>query len=117
AALGYVSGAQTESSITAGWTKDQEVVKTSGTPYTLTQLHKSVSGTGTPHCSYVIGVSEQWAGAVATFKDTVAAALAGTLAGAGTLSGAISVPLARQLSGSMAGIGTLSGVISVPVPG
>jgi len=117
AALGYVSGAQTESSITAGWTKDQEVVKTSGTAYTLTMLHEAASSTGAAHCSYAIAVSEQWAGAVATFKDTVALALAVTMAGVGRLSGAISVPLARQLSGSMAGAGALSGVISVPVPG
>jgi hypothetical protein len=67
ASLMYNAGAQTESSITSGWTKDLEI--TDSTPnHTVTMLYNIASATGTASCSYTIGTAEYWCGCVATFK-------------------------------------------------
>src|SRR5229473_1984310 len=88
ASLAYKSSAQSESSITAGWTKDLEATLAANN--TMTLLYNVTSATGTAHCSYVIGTAEYWAGCVVTFKDNAGVAVLGTLAGVGTLAGTLS---------------------------
>src|SRR5216684_990447 len=88
ASLAYKSSAQSESSITAGWTKDLEATLAANN--TMTLLYNVTSATGTAQCSYVIGTAEYWAGCVVTFKDNAGVALLGTLAGVGTLAGTLS---------------------------
>lgn len=69
AALAYKGSAQSESSITSGWTKDLEATLASNN--TLTMLYKVASSTGAADCSYVIGSAAYWAGSVATFLPVV----------------------------------------------
>lgn len=110
AALAYKNSAQTETSITSGWTKDVEATLAANN--TLTMLYNVASSTGTAACSYVIGTGQFWAGSVATFKDNTGVSLAKTLAGVGTLTGTLTRKTA--LSKTIAGVGTLTGTISVP---
>jgi hypothetical protein len=72
AALAYKGSAQSESSITAGWTKDLEATLANNNTATL--LYKVASATGAAACSYVIGTAQYWAGCVVAFKDNAASA-------------------------------------------
>ena len=67
ASLAYKSTAQTESSITSGWTRDMEASATGLN--TMTMLYQIASSPGAASCSYTIGTAQYWAGCVATFKD------------------------------------------------
>jgi hypothetical protein len=70
ASLAYKGSAQTESSVTSGWTSDLEATLTSNN--TLTMLYKVASSTGAASCQYTIGSGAYWAGCVATFKPVIA---------------------------------------------
>lgn len=70
AAISYTGSAQTESSITAGWTRDQEATLNLNT--TLTQLYEVPGATGVATCSYTVGTARAFVGAVVTFKDNAA---------------------------------------------
>lgn len=107
ASLAYKGSAQSETSITSGWTKDLEATLSGNN--TMTMLYQVVSSVGTASCSYVIGTQQYWAGCVVTFKDN-AVALHATLAGVGTLSGTLSAKLTLP-STTLAGHGTLSGTL------
>jgi hypothetical protein len=72
ASLAYKGSAQTETGITAGWTKDGEATLAGNT--TMTMLYKVASATGTAACQYTIGTAQYWAGCVATFKSAAASA-------------------------------------------
>ena len=67
ASLAYKGTAQTESSITSGWTKDLESTISGNT--TMTMLYQVALSTGTAACQYTIGTAQYWAGCIATFKD------------------------------------------------
>ena len=71
AALSYAAAAQTESSLTAGWTSGQEATISTG--HTVREVYQVVSSTGAAHASFVIGTAEHWGGAVATFKTAAGA--------------------------------------------
>ena len=92
ASLAYKGSAQTESSITSGWTKDLEATLANNN--TMTMLYNVASAVGAPHCQYTIGSQEYWAGCVVAFKDTPAVTLPGlstaptTLAFSATQNGA-----------------------------
>jgi hypothetical protein len=66
AALAYKGSAQTETNITAGWTRDLEATLAGSN--TLTMLYRVVSATGTANCNYTIGTAAFFAGSVATFR-------------------------------------------------
>lgn len=78
ASLAYKGSAQTESSITAGWTKDLESTIASNT--TMTMLYQIASSTGAAACQYTISSAQFWAGAVATFKPTISRIIPATAA-------------------------------------
>ena len=65
--LAYKGNTQSESSITAGWTKDLEA--TDAANNVMTMLYKVASATGAADVNYTIGTAEFWAGCIATFKD------------------------------------------------
>jgi hypothetical protein len=65
ASLAYKNSAQTESSVTAGWTSDLEATLAANN--TMTMLYRVVSSTGAASCQYTIGTAQFWAGCVATF--------------------------------------------------
>lgn len=66
ASLAYKNSAQTENSITAGWTRDLEATLAANN--TMTMLYDVVSSTSAAACQYTIGSAQHWAGCVATFK-------------------------------------------------
>ena len=70
ASLAYKGSAQTESSISSGWTRDLEATLANNN--TMTMLYKIASAIGTPACQYTIGTKEYWAGCVVAFKDVAA---------------------------------------------
>ena len=72
ASLAYKNGAQTESGITAGWTKDLEATNSA---HTMTMLYQVTSATGAAACQYTIGTAKYWAGCVVAFKDNAAVSL------------------------------------------
>jgi len=115
ASLAYKGSVQSESGITAGWTKDVEA--TLSGQNTMAMLSQVVSATGAAACQFTIGSAAYWAGCVATFKDSSGAMLSSSIAGQGTLTGTLSVTGPKALTGQADGIGTLSGVISLPAFG
>lgn len=70
AVLAYKNSAQSESSITAGWTRDLEATLANNN--TSTSLYQILTVTGAQAVSYVIGSAQYWAGSIATFKDNAA---------------------------------------------
>lgn len=81
AAISYTGSAQTESSITAGWTRDKEATLNLNT--TLTQLYEVPGATGVATCSYTVGTARAFVGAVVTFKDNAPSITYGQALGAG----------------------------------
>ena len=73
ATFSYDGAPQTESSLTSGWTRDNEV-HDSGNVHTALMCYKIASSTGTAACSFTIGTTEYWAGAIATFKPNASTA-------------------------------------------
>src|SRR5260221_411994 len=90
ASLAYKGSAQSESSITAGWTKDLEATLANNN--TMTLLYKVAAATGTADCSYVIGTAEYWAGCVVAFKDNTGVSLTASFAGVGTIAATLTAP-------------------------
>jgi hypothetical protein len=70
ASLTYKNSAQTETGITAGWTKDLE--STLAANNTMTMLYQVASSTGAAACQYAISSAQFWAGCVTTFLPVVA---------------------------------------------
>lgn len=70
ASLAYKNSAQSESSITSGWTKDLEATLANNN--TMTMLYQVVSATGAASCQYSITTGQYWAGVVATFMTAAA---------------------------------------------
>lgn len=79
--LAYKGALQTETGITAGWTKDADAA--SGTANALSTLYQVAAATGMASVSYTIGTARYWAGAVITLMPRTAtgASLAGTSQG------------------------------------
>jgi hypothetical protein len=67
ASLAYKGSAQSETSITTGWTKDLEATLASNN--TMTMLYRVVNATGAAACQYTISSAQHWAGCVATFMS------------------------------------------------
>jgi hypothetical protein len=67
ATFAYTAGPQTESGLTAGWTRDNEVHDGSNN-HTAAAFYQFASSTGAASCGFSIGTTEFWAGAIATFK-------------------------------------------------
>jgi hypothetical protein len=77
ASLAYKGSAQSETSITSGWTKDLESTLASNN--TMTMLYQVASATGAAACQYSIGSAQFWAGVVATFMPASAGGGGATL--------------------------------------
>ena len=110
--LAYKGGVQALSSITAGWTSDNNFA--TGTSTAMSQLHQIVSSTSAASVSATISVAEYWAGAVATFKDTIASgvALAGESDGKSTATSAL---VGAGLQGQADGVATANAALA-PTP-
>lgn len=76
--IAYKGSAQSESSITSGWTKDKE--STLASANTMTMLYQIASSTGTAGCQYTIGSAQYWAGVVTTFKPSLSRTIPATAA-------------------------------------
>lgn len=71
ASLTYSSAPQTESGLTSGFTRDNEVHDTSNN-HTAAMFYDAVSATGAAVCALTITTTSNWAGAIATFKTAAA---------------------------------------------
>lgn len=78
ASIAYKGSAQSETSLTSGWTSDLEATLSGGN--TMTMLYKVASSTGTAGCQYTIGTQEYWAGVVTTFKPSLSQTIPSTVA-------------------------------------
>lgn len=98
ASIAYKGSAQSESSITSGWTKDLEATLASNN--TMTMLYQVASSTGTAGCQYTIGTAQYWAGCVATFKPAQQRTIPATVALQSTNSRTILAAAALQSTNS-----------------
>lgn len=94
ASLAYKGSAQTETSITAGWTKDLEATLASNN--TMTMLYQVRNTTGTASVQYTIGSAQHWAGAVATFLPIISIQVSKDVAVRGRIQGLINKDLSLR---------------------
>jgi hypothetical protein len=76
--IAYKGSAQSETSITSGWTKDVE--STLAAANTMTMLYQVAAATGTAGVQYTIGSGQFWAGVAATFKPAIPRTIPATAA-------------------------------------
>jgi hypothetical protein len=102
ASLMYAGGAQTESSITSGWTKDLETTDGSNN-HTVTMLYDVASSTGAAACQYTIGTAEFWCGCVTTFLPVVVTTSSRTIPTTAALQATVSrtIPSTAALQGTV----------------
>jgi hypothetical protein len=73
ASITYDGTPQTETGLTTGWLRDNEV--TDGTNHTAAMFYNITSSTGAGQCSFSIGTAQYWDGVIATFKPNAASSM------------------------------------------